>query len=222
MDLNVEKYFAIMGDIVDSRKIEDRDELQKKFVNIINSINDKYSDDIASKFLITLGDSFQGLLKKSSKVLNIIDEIESSMFPSKLRFGIGIGEIKTSIDIEYSSLIDGPAYHNARFAIDNIKKVNNKKRDSSYILVKSEYTLLDNLMNSSLCLCNTIKSNWSEKQRAVIDLIIRDGKTQDEAAIILGIKQPSVNERLKSSNIDIYREAFESINSAFALYLGEK
>ena len=150
MNLNKEIYFAIIGDVVDSRKINNRDDVQKQYVGVINRINKKYFDDISSKFLITLGDSFQGLLKDSSHILEIIEEIEDSMAPSKLRFGIGIGKINTSIIVEDSSLIDGPAYHNARFAIDEVKTKNSKNKYLCSTLVHSDNALLDDLINSTV------------------------------------------------------------------------
>ncbi|MBK5202031.1 MAG: hypothetical protein JJE21_10965 [Spirochaetaceae bacterium] len=221
MELNKEIYFAIIGDVVDSRKIEKRNIVQRLYVEVINKINIKYSEDIASKFIITFGDSFQGLLKKSIHILQIIQEIEDSMAPYKLRFGIGIGRIDTTIILEDSSLIDGPAYHNARFAIDEVKTLKDKDKSYSATLVHSNNIILDNLINSALSICSVMKSSWTDKQKQVVDFTMNQEKTQDEIAKILHIKQPTVNRRLKSTNIYIYSQAIENINKAFELYLGE-
>lgn len=220
MDLNKEVYFALIGDIVDSRKIENRNDVQKKFIRIINDINIKFTHDIVSNFIITQGDSFQGLLKKSNNIMNIIEEIEDSMAPCNLRFGIGFGIISTTIIPDNSSLIDGPAYHNARFAIDKVK--DNKTDDTANIAVCSNNTVLDDLINTSLILCNIIKSSWSDKQKIVIDYTFKDKKSQVEIAKLLSIRQPSVNSRLQSSKIYTYRDAIKNITNAFALYLGEE
>ncbi|WP_051926192.1 SatD family protein [Carnobacterium jeotgali] len=61
-------YAAIIGDIKDSRKIADRKEVQEQFHSILQIINEKYAEDIASNFIITLGDSFQGLLKNKQVI----------------------------------------------------------------------------------------------------------------------------------------------------------
>ena len=57
-----EPYIAIIGDIKNSKKIVDRGAIQEHLKKILDNINLKYSDCIASKFTITLGDEFQGLL----------------------------------------------------------------------------------------------------------------------------------------------------------------
>ncbi|MFA7107695.1 MAG: SatD family protein [Sphaerochaetaceae bacterium] len=222
MNSEKEIYFAIIGDIINSRKIDNRNDVQKLYVKMIYQINKNHKDDIASKFIITLGDSFQGLLKNSKDLFKIIEEIEEAMAPYQLRFGIGVGEINTTIILKDSSLIDGPAYHYARFAINDAKTLTNKNKGSSSIIVHSDNIILDNLINSAISMCNVLKSSWTTKQKKVIDLAIKKKKTQVEIAHILNIKQPSVNSRLRSSNINIYTQALENINKSFELYLGKE
>lgn len=56
-------------------------------------VNEKYDRDIASKFTITLGDEFQGLLCNGKNIIKIIFEIENCMWPIDIRFGIGIEKL---------------------------------------------------------------------------------------------------------------------------------
>lgn len=220
MNLNKDLYYAIIGDVVDSKKIVDRNNVQKQYLKVINRINKDYFNDISSGFQITSGDSFQGLLKQSDNILSIIEEIEDSMEPYFLRFGIGIGSINTDIVVENSSLIDGPAYHNARLAIESVKKRYLKHSDVGNIYVQSNKSSLDNLINSALSLCYVIKSNWTEKQKKVYNLSIKQNKNQIEIAKILNIKQPSVNSRLNASHSYIYNESIKNINKSFELFKG--
>ena len=59
-------YYAIIGDIIDSKTIKDRLSIQNKLTNCLNVINQTYHDEIVANFTITLGDEFQGLLKDPS------------------------------------------------------------------------------------------------------------------------------------------------------------
>ena len=74
-------YIAVIGDIKESKKITNRSEVQKKLKLILEKINEKYNDDISSKFMITLGDEFQGLLCNGKNTMNIIFEMERKMYP---------------------------------------------------------------------------------------------------------------------------------------------
>ena len=121
-----EKYTVIIGDMIDSKKIIDRKNTQIRLKKVLSEINNKYAKDIASKFTITLGDEFQGLLKSKNNIMNIIFDIEMEMSPISLRFGIGVGEISTEINFEYSSEIDGSSYHRARTMIEKLEIIKNQ------------------------------------------------------------------------------------------------
>lgn len=56
--------------------------------SVLQEINLKYENDISSKFMITLGDEFQGLLCNGANVMHIITEIEQKMYLIKMRFGV--------------------------------------------------------------------------------------------------------------------------------------
>ena len=55
-------YFAVIGDIIDSKKINNRYQDQKTLETCLNDLNNEYQAVLVSKFSITLGDEFQGLL----------------------------------------------------------------------------------------------------------------------------------------------------------------
>ena len=122
-------YIAVIGDIKDSRLLNNRGEIQKQLIEAFNHINIEYKKEIASKFTITLGDEFEGLLCSTEHLLEIIKYIQMAMFPVGFHFGIGIGKIYTRIYFERVNEIDGPAFYAARNAINDIRQ----KKDSQNI-----------------------------------------------------------------------------------------
>ena len=110
-------YIAIIGDMKNSKIMNDRNSVQNELKKILNNVNEKYSKDISARFMITLGDEFQGLLHDGAHVMQIIEEIQSEMHPVEIRFGIGIGPITTEINYEMAIGADGPGYYKARQAI---------------------------------------------------------------------------------------------------------
>lgn len=212
----LDKYVAIIGDIVDSKQIKDRKVIQQKFKNVLADINTKYSEDIASKFTITLGDEFQGLLKSRNNIMNIICEVEMAMTPIELRFGIGIGEISTDINFDNSLEIDGPAYHRARKMIKEIesKRFQYTERDSNIMICSEENNIeIDELLNSILSVCTALKSKWTDRQKEIIYAYISNDKNQYKAAHILNIGQSSVNKALSNARFYSYKSAIDTVNT---------
>lgn len=212
-------YIAVIGDIVKSKKIIDRNEVQNKLKTVLNKINKKYADEIASNFALTLGDEFQGLLKCGRNIIRIISEIEIAMLPIQLRFGIGIGRIDTEINREIPLGTDGPAYHNARNMIDELKR-KEKKYETSYsnimICSQGDNEQIDVLLNSILSLCSTLKRKWTSRQIEIISCYIASDRNQYKAAEKLGITQSSVNKALNNSNYYAYEKAIDIVSSALS------
>ena len=85
--VGIKMYFAIIGDIIESKKISERFKVQEKLEEVLARMNGEYAPFIASNFTITIGDEFQGLLLDSTRILEIIDKIKISMQPVDIRFG---------------------------------------------------------------------------------------------------------------------------------------
>lgn len=213
---NNRNYTVIIGDIIDSKLLSNRKQVQTDFHNTLHRINNKYTDEIASKFAITLGDEFQGLLKNSSEAVRIILEIEEAMAPVDMRFGVGIGEISTDINFEQSSEIDGPAYHRARAMVEQLE-VNEKQyfRPAGNILIASheDKKETDQLLNTILSVTHALKLDWTAKQKEIIANYQRCGENQSKTAKELDVAQSSVSRALSAANYATYQAAMETIHS---------
>ncbi len=217
--LSYNPYIAIIGDIKKSKQMDGRKEVQKKLKTILEDINVKYGQDISSKFMITLGDEFQGLLRCGKNVMNIISEIEARCYPVNLRFGIGVGEITTEIDPEMPLGADGPAYYNARAAINQLKDREKKRKsgESNILIVADcENEAEVKLLNTILSLGTVIKNRWTQRQREVIRDHIEHGGNQVKAAERLGITQSNVNKNLTKADYYSYKEAMDTLSEALS------
>ncbi len=61
-----ELYVTIIGDIRASRKLEHRNQSQMTLHAVLEELNTAYTDSIASRFVITLGDEFQGSIQPTT------------------------------------------------------------------------------------------------------------------------------------------------------------
>ena len=133
------QYYAIIGDIKRSKKIENRCEIQEKLKKILDNVNSIYNNDISAKFLITLGDEFQGLLEITAPILEIIKYIQREIYPIKLRFGVGIGNGSTLINHEAAIGADGPAFYAAREMIEFLREQEKKLKKQAADIQISVY-----------------------------------------------------------------------------------
>jgi hypothetical protein len=117
-------YTAVIGDMLASKTLTGtrRAETQRKFAAFIDALNNNphYQQALTSKFVITLGDEFQAILKDASVLPDLIWDISHAPGLPAFRLGIGYGTIDTEIP-PYAINLDGPALHAARSAIDQAR-----------------------------------------------------------------------------------------------------
>ncbi|WP_349977221.1 SatD family protein [Streptococcus parasanguinis] len=200
-------YLALIADVIDSKTVQERLDLQKQVEKTLQKMNELFGDYLASRFTLTLGDEFQALLKVDAPVFQIIDTLRSELTPTQLRFGIGLGEIVTAIDPLQSVGADGPAYWNARAAINFVHQKNDYGNTQIYFSSGKENQ--DFFVNALIASGEAIRSGWRESQEEILlDLLKRsvysESFSQQDLAQSLAINPSALSKRLKSSSIRVY------------------
>ena len=213
-------YLALIADVIDSKMVQERFDLQKQLEKTLQTMNELFGEFLASSFTLTLGDEFQALLKADAPVFQIIDTLRSELTPTQLRFGIGLGEIVTDIDPLQSIGADGPAYWNARAAINLVHQKNDYGNTQIYFSCGKEKQ--DFFVNALIASGEAIRSGWRGSQEEILlDLLKRcvysENFSQQDLAQSLAINPSALSKRLKSSSIRVYLRgraaALESIQS---------
>ena len=218
-------YLALIADVIDSKMVQERFNLQKQLEKALRKMNELFGDYLASCFTLTLGDEFQALLKVDAPVFQIIDTLRSELSPTQLRFGIGLGEIVTAIDPLQSIGADGPAYWNARAAINLVHQKNDYGNTQIYF--SSGNDSKDLLVNALIASGEAIRSGWRGSQEEILlDLLKRfvysENFSQQDLAQSLDINPSALSKRLKSSSIRVYlRGRATALASIQALAKGE-
>lgn len=203
---------AIIGDIIKSRRLTDRQKTQQDLRAVLERINHRYEDLLASRFTITLGDEFQGVLKTSTRMTRILDEIAFALMPIGLRFGIGVGKLSTELDPRASIGADGPAYWAAREAIAYAHKNNDYGRANIHLYAQNEDVSVG-LINEILKLTSLQVSGWRDSQIEVFKVLLEheildpEQINHQQIAQELGILTSSLTRRLESSGIKRYLSA---------------
>ena len=110
---------AVIGDLVGSRRAENRESLQQSLNQALQLVNERWAS--VDPFAPTVGDEVQGVCDNVFRALDATLFIRVSIPPPyDIRFGIGIGEV-TWVEREPSTGFrrqDGPAWWLARDAIN--------------------------------------------------------------------------------------------------------
>lgn len=201
-------YIALIGNIIHSKQVSNRSNTIEHLKQQLNSINHSFAQDFASPFTLTKGDEFQALCKPNPYIFLMIDQIQLAFRDQlEIKFGIGLGEILTAIDPKQSIGADGPAYWEARKAIDFIH--GNHDYGTSKIAFSSEYKQIDRVINPLLTSSDFIKATWNSSQTDLFEFLISNKIYQEEfkqkpIAEKMKLSQSAFTKRLKSSGIKLY------------------
>lgn len=192
---------ALIADMVRSRELPriQRPRVQEKFKDLVGYLNKAYSRNILSRFVITLGDEFQGLLSSATPLPDLMWDIEHRFLDRNLRVGIGLGALDTPVQREAIN-IDGPVLHFARAAIQTAHE---KRWYGGVFLGFGE---LNSVMNGMARILWFQRSRYTQTQLRIAELL-RAGKSQSEAAEELNISRQAISKQVVSMGWWPYAEA---------------
>jgi DNA-binding CsgD family transcriptional regulator len=195
LDENV--YLAVIGDVVGSRDVENRGNLQRHLNLAIDRVNKNYKEQIAAGFVLTIGDEFQGLLNQATGVEVLLSDLRASVHPVELRFGIGFGTLDTTLEMVALGM-DGPCFHRARTAIERAETRGTPN--------EVEVGLERPGLHIYSLLYAGLRKGWTTRQRQVFDLAMArvPGKS---IALRLGITASAVSQHLRAAEAEIILEA---------------
>jgi len=222
------RYLAIIGDIVNSKKIpgEQRKQVQSRLEETLDSVNQLYGDYIVSDFLITLGDEFQGLLRPNAPLYEIISRVVEGInavrFKEKfveVRFGIGLGRVLT--DIKRVALgMDGPAFHYARNALD----ISHDMKGHAIVFRAEPGTLIEQdetSINALLGLLAVTRKFWIHKASKFNEILpyLRENRNQRDIASLLSCTQPLISKQIASAYWNEVKELESTVDAQIKMYL---
>ena len=118
------QFVTMICDIKKSKQLKDREAVQYKLIETLKGANGSFQSSIASPFLITLGDEWQGLLNYPCDYSAVLTYFHEKMTEIDFYCGIGVGEVVIhNFELTVNQL-DGPSFYKARQAIELAKQHN--------------------------------------------------------------------------------------------------
>jgi len=173
----------------------------------MSSLNTKFKKLILSKFTITAGDAFEGVLNDFTSVTDVIWLIETTFVDAPIRLGIGLGSLST--EVSKSPLeMDGQAFHKAREAIEEALRLG--VLGGMFRGFGEDDDLIFNGFSRLL------QYHWSrltDRQRDILTRL-RGGSTQLQIATQLKVSASAISQASRQSGWQAFSEAEEGFRAA--------
>lgn len=191
--------WAVIGDLVASRRAASRARVQADLLDALERTNRLVP--ASQSLAATIGDEFQGLY----------DTIESAMLAGLVvrlalpadadaRVGIAHGHYEVVGATDYGLSQDGPAWWDARAAIDELKR-RERRQPALRTWVHAgpeENPMSDPMSNAYAMTRDHIVSGFDARQRRLV-LGVIEGSTQRELAEAEGVSASAVSQSLRRS-----------------------
>lgn len=185
-----ESYAALIGDVVESRRHEDRSGLQRELTEVLARVNRRAADGLAAPFSLTAGDEVQALFRDPAAAVDAVVEIADAIFPARLAHGLGFGPLETDLGPD-PALLDGPCFHRARAALAEAR------RQGSWLVASGLGAPEDAVLSALFRLLGELRARWTELQATHV--ANARGRTQKDVAEALGKAESTVSESLKAA-----------------------
>lgn len=185
-----ESYAALIGDVVESRRHEDRARLQRDLAAALARVNRRSARALAAPLSLTAGDEVQGLFRDRAAVVDAVVDIAEAVFPARLVYGLGVGPLETDLGPD-PALLDGPCFHRAREALAEARG------QGGWLVARGLAHPGDLVVTALFRLLGEIRSRWTEIQARHVTGA--RGRPQKEVAEQLGKAESTVSESLKAA-----------------------
>lgn len=207
LDMAYPNFFALIGDIVGSRQLDDRADVQVRFRDGIRALNVTHGALLTAPLKLTAGDEVQGLTRHPHVVVDIISGLAETMFPVEVAWGLGRGDVTTDL-VDDVSLLDGSSFHRAREAVEV------SKRKSKWFEVRGVSEPSGATLAALFNLIGALRSSWTSRQAEVV----REarGKTQAHVAEDLDVAESTISRTLGAAHYKRIVEGEEAARSLLA------
>ena len=200
---------ALIGDLVESRKVLDRQALHDRLERVLSDVN--HGSPVRDPAVITLGDEFQGIYDTLGDALWAACRIRFLLHPVDVRFGVGRGSV-TTLDTG-RGIHDGPAYWNARDAIEKAEhratRAQTRTSRTAYVSPEDPPGHAGAVQAALDCLDFMIGS-MSDASRSILGGLM-EGRTQQEIATSHGISPSAVSQQVRNNGLGVALEVMQTL-----------
>lgn len=160
------RYLCVIGDVVQSRAVPERSRLQGQLQASLGRINRARRNVLLSPCTITLGDEFQAVYRDAGTLFNDFAVLMRDVYPVRVRFSVGIGELSTRVNRQRAIGMDGPAFHAARAGLIELK------HSRSIFRITEAHAEVPPWVNLALDLISHESRSWKKTRLSVFHALL--------------------------------------------------
>ncbi|MFC3958523.1 SatD family protein [Halovivax cerinus] len=184
--------YVILGDVVDSREIADRDEFRETFTRARERVAETYGDAIVAGPSVLKGiDELGTVLSSVEPLYDVAITLQNVLYPHAIRLAVASGDITVG-ETDSVAHMDGEAFHRATELLESVE------RDGLRFGLDTGTRPLDTAVADEVNLLLAHRESWTDRQREVVTRYER-ASTQRAVADDLGISQQAVSNTLRSA-----------------------
>lgn len=183
---------------------EKRHDAQVRLKEALDGLNHVLGPHLVGRARLTVGDEFELLVDHPEQLVPALAWLSTRIAPVRVRLGIGRGAIYTITDRERVQEADGPAFHQARAALDHASA------EDQWAAVRG-FGDGDDTLSASLAAIGLIHSGWTKRMNEIVLEMspagsIQAGRTQRTVASRLGVSPATVSNALKAAHYSVMRK----------------
>jgi hypothetical protein len=200
------KLLSLIVDVVGDHSDANKAALQDRLEQAVSASNEELSSDLASAFVVNVGDQIQGVLVSPRNAVAAIFYLEEALPTLPLRFGIGWGSFSTPL-LPRSGSLAGLCLFNSGLALER------GAREHRWVTAQGFGEDEDTTLNAMFRLLQAVRSHWTPKQKLTVAMV-RKAQTQRDVAKRLGVYPSVVSEALKAARYEVVVEAEAALITA--------
>ena len=206
------KVACVIGDIVKSRHAENRHQLQRRIAKQLSQLNRTKDHKLLSPYTLTLGDEFQAVYRQTDRLFRDFFSILHSIYPLRVRFSVGIGELNTRVNRKRAIGMDGPAFYAARSGVTEMKS------SGTIFHVTQEADETAKWINLSLDLISHFAEKWKKNRLYTLHRLLA-GDTPRGIAQKASLTQTGVYKNIQAGALETVVSLFKEIETSIAGFL---
>ncbi|QLG60866.1 SatD family protein [Halorarum salinum] len=205
-----ERTYVVLGDVVGSRDVPERDRLRRELRAALAGANDEYGADVGAPFTPLKGvDEFGGTLTGRGTIYGVVRAVQEGLHPTVARYAVVRGEVDVNPDSTDVRTMDGPAFHRADELLADLAS-----GDGNFVVETGDPSV-DDLATAAGDLALAVREGWTERQMEVARAYRVQG-TQVRVAEEFGVSKQAISKTLRAAQYDRVRRAEERLNRALA------